>query len=132
MLAFPSAASHPALAERDDTWLVEHLKHVWLQYFHDVPIVNPVEIAWSRPWKTRLGLITLREPSGTTYIGLNGLLAHADVPVLITTVTIAHELVHYSHGFGSPLPRLYRHPHQGGIVDRDLHRRGLSQLMVEY
>src|SRR5215210_6558264 len=119
MLAFSSADFATAPAERDDDWLVEHLKSVWLTYFADVPIVNRVEIAWLRPWKTRLGLITLREPSGTTFIGLNSLLQLPAVPDVITTVTIAHELVHYCHGFGSPLPRLYRHPHRGGIVDRE-------------
>src|SRR5437762_14277631 len=68
----PSSMLAPSLPDfplpepnaRDETWLVQHLQAVWTTHFADVPVVNRVEIAWARPWKTRLGLITLRHPSG--------------------------------------------------------------------
>ncbi len=125
-------ARHLPVTLRDDAWLVDHVEAVWDQFFADVPQVNEVEIGWLRPWKTRLGLITLRHPSDITFIGLNSLLRHPDVPEVLLTVTVAHELVHYSHGFGSPLPRRYRHPHLGGVVERDLEQRGFGAMVLEY
>jgi hypothetical protein len=47
--------------------------------------------------------------------------------VLITT--IAHELVHYAHGFGSPLPRQHKYPHANGVVERELASRALSEYL---
>ena len=54
------------------------------------------------------------------------------VPEYIIDLTIAHELIHYSHGFHSPLPKLYSHPHKGGIVTKELKQRGFAnQLSLE-
>ncbi len=83
-------------------------------------------------WKTRLGVIKLSECQRHTLIGINSLLRLPAVPPLIVEVTIAHELVHYAHGFGSPLPRKYRYPHRGGVVERELRRRGLGEKLAEY
>lgn len=132
LASHPAETPHVGMPPRDEVWLLNQLDAIWVAYFTDVPVVNPIEIAWCRPWKTRLGLITLRVPSGTTFIGLNSLLRDPEVPEVLATITIAHELVHYSHGFGSPLPRPYRHPHLGGIVDRDLERRGFAAMLLEY
>lgn len=112
--------------ERDDRWLSDQLRHVWERHFSDTPRANQVHISFARCWKNRLGLITLGEDSGTTYIRLNLLLCHPLVPDFVNLITIAHELVHYAHGFGSPLPRKYRHPHRGGVVPRELAARGLK------
>lgn len=114
---------------RDRWWLRGLLQDVWDQYFSDTPRVNLVRISYGAPWKTRLGSITLSDDHRTSYIFVNGLLRLAEVPEYVTTVTIAHEMVHYAHGFGSPLPRRYKHPHRGGIVKRELLRRGMG---VEY
>ncbi len=114
---------------RDRWWLRGLLQDVWDQYFSDTPRVNLVRISYGAPWKTRLGSITLSDDHRTSYILVNGLLRLAEVPEYVTTVTIAHEMVHYAHGFGSPLPRRYKHPHRGGIVKRELLRRGMG---VEY
>ncbi|HEY3111436.1 MAG TPA: hypothetical protein VGL23_21950 [Chloroflexota bacterium] len=105
---------------------------IWRRYFADTPRVNTVEVAFRRPWMRRLGVISLSEDEQTTRIGVNSLLAHGDAPYCLTLITVAHELVHYCHGFGSPLPRKYPHPHRGGIVNRELMARGLERELDEY
>ena len=66
-----------------------------------------------------------------TEIAINSLFKSSLVPEYIIDLTIAHELVHYSHGFHSPLPRLHKHPHKGGIVDKELLRRGFGHLLKQ-
>lgn len=106
-----------------------YLDTIWQNYFADMPRVNAVEIAYCYPWKSRLGLIRLSLDASTTFIGINSLLQHHLVPEYVLIVTIAHELVHYAHGFGSPLPRRYEHPHAGSVVDRELEGRELGSLL---
>lgn len=118
--------------DRDDDWLCEHLDYVWKRYFDDTPRANNVDIGFAKRWKARLGLITLCESSDTTIIRLNGLLSHPAVPECVNTITVAHELVHYSHGFGSPLPRRHPHPHHGNIVEKELLARGLGRHYDRY
>jgi hypothetical protein len=131
--------SVPALAppiqtqvHRDGLWLRREFDEIWATYFADTPRVNQVDVAWRRPWKRRLGVISLSHDEVTTRIGLNCLLARPEVPYCVTLITVAHELVHYAHGFGSPLPRKYPHPHRGGVVTRELRQRGLKDAHDEY
>ncbi len=118
--------------QRDNLWLGRHLAQIWECYFPDTPCVNPVDIAFAKHWKARLGLITLCEETNTSKIRLNSLLRHPDIPECVTTITVAHEMVHYSHGFGSRLPRLFAHPHRGDIVEKELLARGLAAQYEEY
>lgn len=108
-----------------------YLDIIWQQYFWDVPCVNEVEIAYCQPWKSRLGLIRLTLDETTSFIGINALLQHAQVPEYLLMTTIAHEMVHYAHGFGSPLPRLYDHPHANNVVNRELEKRGLGKCVQQ-
>jgi hypothetical protein len=117
---------------RDARWLGAETERIWGRYFADVPRVNAVEVAFRRPWMRRLGVISLSEDQRTTRIGVNSLLAHDEAPRCLTLITVAHELVHYAHGFGSPLPRRHPHPHRGGIVPRELAARGLAAELDEY
>jgi hypothetical protein len=118
-------ALHP---QRD---LTLYLNSIWQQYFSDVPYANDVRIAYSRPWKSRLGLIRMSLDCSHSFIGINSLLQHTEVPDVVLIVTIAHELVHYAHGFGSPLPQLYDHPHANNVVDIELERRKLGDALSE-
>jgi hypothetical protein len=119
--------SDPSVLSRN---LDSSLDQVWQTHFADVPRLNTVTIAYSRrPWKGRLGSIHLVESH--TLIRINALLRHPEVPVPLLVVTIAHELAHYAHGFGSPLPRLYEHPHANGVVTRELEARGLGETLRE-
>ncbi len=108
-----------------------YLSSLWQHYFSDVPHANEVQIAYCRPWKSRLGLIRMSLDSTCSFIGINSLLRHADVPDCVLVTTIAHELVHYTHGFGSPLPQLFEHPHANNIVDKELKQRGLGNALSD-
>jgi hypothetical protein len=106
-----------------------YLDQIWQQYFSDMPRANKVQIAYGHPWKSRLGLIRLSLDNATSFIGINTLLQLQHVPDFVLITTIAHELAHYAHGFGSPLPRLYKHPHANDVVNRELEQRGLGEAV---
>lgn len=106
-----------------------YLDTIWQRYFSDVPRKNEVLIAYCAPWKTRLGLIRMTVDESMSFIGVNALLQHHTVPEYLLVTTIAHELVHYAHGFGSPLPRLYTHPHANNVVNKELAKRGLAEYV---
>ena len=117
---------------RDEQWLADLLEQIWERHFPDTPRVNRVRVSYGGTWKSRLGLITMSEDEKTSYIQVNALLGYPQIPEYITFITIAHEMVHYAHGFGSPLPRRYKHPHRGGIVKRELTRRGIVREYALY
>jgi hypothetical protein len=117
---------------RDGAWLRDELAYLWRHHFGDVPQVNRVEVRFGGSWKTRLGVISLSADGQTSSIGINGLLSLPEAPYYIARITVAHEMVHYAHGFGSPLPRKYRHPHRGRIVEKELRARGLSTEFETY
>lgn len=106
-----------------------YLDSIWEKHFGDVRPVNTVNISYCYPWKRRLGLIRLSLDGEISFIGLNALLQLAPVPEYVLITTIAHELTHYAHGFGSPLARAYEHPHAHGVVQRELERRGLGETL---
>ncbi len=124
LLASASEAFSEGPSERDPE---SYLEYIWRHYFSDVPRVNEVQIAYCQPWKRRLGLIRLSQDNAVSFIGINSLLKHPLVPEYVLFTTIAHELTHYAHGFGSPLPRRYTHPHANNVVNRELEARGLRE-----
>ncbi|MBS3111732.1 hypothetical protein J4459_00535 [Candidatus Woesearchaeota archaeon] len=116
---------------RNETFLKERLEKIWSIYFNDVKKLNEITIRFKGKWKNKFGHIHIKE-NKTTEIVINGFLRDSRVPEYIIDLTIAHELVHYSHGFQSPHPKLYKHPHAGGIVTKDLKKRGfIEQLKQE-
>ena len=114
---------------RDDAWLDERLTQIWGFLFPEVPRENNVLIRFKGRWKNKFGHISKKGKDSE--IVINGLFKHLEVPEYMVDLTIAHELIHYMHGFQSPLPKLYKHPHKGGIVTRELRKRGFSHLMVK-
>ena len=117
---------------RDQAWLVDQLNHIWDTWFPDVERVTPVSIRYVRPWKRRLAVIYLTDQDSRSFIGVNRLLRDPRVPYTVFLVTLAHELAHYAHGFGSHHPRRYRHPHRGNVIQRELSRRGLADELHFY
>ena len=117
---------------RDHSWLQDELEHLWRGCFPDVVRANHVEARYYGSWKNRLGVISLNEDEGRTHIGVNSLLRLPDVPYYVSTITLAHEMVHYAHGFGSPLPRRHKHPHRGRVVEKELVNRGLGSDYGRY
>jgi len=123
---------HSATAVRDNAWLADQLDHIWDSWFQDVERITPISIRFVRPWKRRLAVIYLTDHEQRSFIGVNRYLRDIRVPYTVCLVTIAHELAHYAHGFGSDHPRRYRHPHRGNVVQRELSRRGLGAELHFY
>ncbi|MBS3150083.1 hypothetical protein J4455_05365 [Candidatus Woesearchaeota archaeon] len=116
---------------RNQLWLEKRLNNIWQLLFPEVEKKNNVIIKFKGKWKNKFGHIkTLKNKD--TEIAVNSLFQSSLIPEHIVDLTIAHELIHYSHGFHSPLPKLYSHPHKGGIVTKELKKRGFgNQLNLE-
>ena len=115
---------------RDDEWLNKKMNSMWDMLFPDVEKKNDVTIRFKGRWKNKFGHIK-KLKNKNTEIAVNGLFRHELVPECIIDLTIAHELSHYAHGFNSPLPKLFEHPHKGGVVTKELLRRGFGSCLRE-
>ncbi len=119
--------------KRDNAWLAARLAEIRQRHFRDIPVKNTVQVRFGGVTRTRLGSITTRRLKGKdpiSLITLNGLFRDPSVPTDVIDAVLSHEFVHYAHGWHSPLPRLYKHPHQGGVVDKELTARGLATALV--
>jgi hypothetical protein len=111
---------------RDNFFLQKRLEEVWETSFWDVPKLNKVSIIFKGKAKWKFGHI---ESIGKdTKIVINSLFRSEIVPQYIIDLTIVHELIHYAHGFHSPLQRRFKYPHQGGVVRKELVKRGYGEL----
>jgi len=133
---------------RTNQWLENQLHNIWENHFADVPRKNLVLIKFGKSSKRQLGSIKWANKNSKIKIALKSLqtdwdasddkrisiititkyFQKLDIPEDVVKATIAHELVHYTHGFHSPLPRLFSHPHRGGIVKKELYKRDLGDL----
>ncbi|HLK56446.1 MAG TPA: hypothetical protein VKU00_07775 [Chthonomonadaceae bacterium] len=111
---------------RDNAWLAERLRLIWDMHFSDVAQGFPIVTRFGIRAQRRFGSIAARNK--TTTILINQLFADPFVPEYVVDGTLGHELAHYAHGFGSGLPRLYTDPHRGGVVDKELEKRGLGEV----
>ncbi len=109
---------------RDHAWLDIRLSEIWETYFPDTEREPDLAIRFGSKAAGRLGSIKRRR--GQTIITVTSYFRDPTIPQDVIDETIAHELVHYAHGFESPLPQLYRYPHEGGIIRREMVKRGLS------
>jgi len=120
---------------RDDKWLFAKLDEIWDYYFPEMPQDNDVSIVWGRRARNRLGSIKHgnRKYNGhrESIITINSLFKDEKIPEFVVIGTIAHELVHYAHGFNSPIIRKYQTPHAGGIVTKELKERGLEKVLKD-
>lgn len=120
------------LPKRNNIWLLSRLDFLWSKYFIDVSQVNPVFIRFGRYSKYRLGSIRLDPVNKHSYITITSMFKDEKVPIEVIDHTIAHELCHYSHGFSSPIPRLHKYPHHGGIIKKEMEGRALHHLVKAY
>ncbi len=111
---------------RDESWLAERVALLIQNHFADVPRGYPIVTRFGSRAQYRFGSIAAR--SGRAIILVNRLFADPSVPVYVVDGTLAHELAHYAHGYGSGLPKLYADPHRGGVVERELEQRGLGEI----
>jgi hypothetical protein len=116
--------------ERDNAFLHRRLTQIWTFLFPEVPKSNDVKIRFKGKWKNKFGHIQLLRDKSTEIV-VNGFFKNEIIPEFIIDLTIAHELVHYMHGFQSPLPQQFRYPHQGNIVDKELNQRGFGHILAK-
>lgn len=128
---------------RDNGWLASKLEDLLKNYFSDVKVTNPIEVRFGREAKFRFGSIKLLKPRGfrvilgkskpqNSVITITRMFASEEVPADVVIYTIAHELCHYAHGFSSSNKRLFRHPHHGGVVNKEITDRGGKHLITAY
>lgn len=113
---------------RNQVWLEELLQTLIKENFSDMPIANDLKIRFGRSASRRFGSIQMSRDKSTSLIRINGAFKDEKIPEAIIRATIAHELCHYAHGFSSPLPKLYDHPHRGNVIGREFKKRGLMAL----
>jgi len=113
---------------RNDEWLALRLSQIWDLLFPELERRNNVSIRFKGKWQSKLGHIT-RLRNKDTEIAINSILKDEEIPDYVLDLTIAHELVHYLHGFHSPHDKKHKHPHKGNVVDKELVRRGFSHLI---
>jgi hypothetical protein len=132
---------------RSEAWLSEQLQFLLSKYFSNIQISNPIEIKWGREAKYRFGSIRLLKPRGLrvlrgfrsirrikedqpqkSIIIITSMFKDEAIPEEVVQYTITHELCHYAHGFSSSNKQLFRHPHHGGVVNRELKERGAEEL----
>lgn len=135
---------------RTNNWLTECMYSLWEEHFADVPRKNLVIIKFGRDSARQLGSIKwarkntriksfitnkeirdvhqVQDDKRITVITITKKFQKPEIPEYVVRATIAHEIVHYVHGFSSPLKQTYRYPHQGGIIRKELESRGLGVL----
>lgn len=115
---------------RDDYWLKTRLDNIWELLFPEVPKENNVVVRFKGKWRNKFGHIKQLRNRDSEIV-VNGYFKNEVVPEYIVDLTLAHELVHYMHGFNSPLPKQFKNPHAGGIVERELKNRGFGHLILQ-
>lgn len=117
---------------RTNSWLRYQLEDLWQTHFADVERKNTVIITFGRWAKYQFGVISYDKVKNVSTITINRMFAQSYIPETVVRHTVAHELVHYSHGFSSPHKRQHRYPHHGGVVNKDLVSRGLENVLNDY
>lgn len=123
-----SSAAH----SRDNNWLLSRLDFIWSNYFNDITQDNPLFIKFGRYSKYRLGSIKLDRKTNKSYITITGMFKDGKIPQEVVDHTLAHELTHYAHGFSSKRVRLHKYPHAGGVVQKEMKKRGMAYLINMY
>lgn len=124
--------SKKILITRDDKWLLSRLDHLWTNYFPDVVQLNPVFIKFGRHARLRFGSIQFNPAKKFSLITVTSMFKDPNVPQEVIDHTIAHELVHYTQGFSSPHKKAQRHPHAGGVIQKEMAERNLLFLYQAY
>lgn len=132
--------------ERQNTDLEAMMYELWDENFADVPRPNLVLIHFGKKSVRQLGCIrwvypgakikslykgredehNVQDDGRISRITMTGYFKDRFIPDYVVRMVIAHEMVHYTHGFHSPLPKLYDHPHRGNIVNKEITARGLG------
>lgn len=117
---------------RDNNWLLSRLDFIWSKYFEDVSQDNPIFVRFGRYSKYRLGSIKLDSKTNKSYITITSMFRDVKISQEVVDHTLAHELIHYAHGFSSKRVRLHKYPHAGGVVQKEMKKRGMGYLIEGY
>ena len=137
--------------DRDNKFLENLLYDIWENHFCDVARLNLVTIKYGKHSKRQLGSIKLIKDSRTfdryvkkynlnkevfenptvSLITLTRYFSYDHIPEYVIKATIVHELCHYTHGFSSPLERIYKHPHRGGVIKKEFQKRELLDIYTD-
>jgi len=115
---------------RDKFWLENRMIQIKDMLFPDLELENQIIVRFKGRWKNKFGHIKLLRNKNTEIV-VNGLFSNLEVPEYMIDITLAHELVHYLHGFQSPLKQKYKHPHKGGVVKKELIKRGFGHMVCK-
>ena len=97
--------------------------------FSEKGVTNLLMVKTGKRWKRTLGHIK-SVPGETTdsLIKINPLLFDLEVPEYVLDYVIMHELMHYFQGFCSNHARTQKHPHKGGVVEKELANLGWKEI----
>lgn len=100
--------SNKETQERNEQWLNQKLEQIWQLIYPEVQKANHVKAVFRGRGRNKFGHI--KKKGENTEIAVNSLFRHYIVPEYIIDTTLAHELTHYMHGFGSPLKNITSTP----------------------
>jgi len=117
-----------------NNYLAKKTAQLIRENFSEKGVINFLVVKTGKKWKRKLGHIKPHK-EGNKYnaeygsvIEINPLLFDLDVPEFILDYVILHELIHYFQGFASNHERKFRHPHKGGIVEKEMERLGWGEI----
>lgn len=98
--------------------------------FSEKGVTNLLVVRWGNKKSKRvLGHIkSLESKEYGSIIEINPLLKNLSVPEYVLDYVLMHELTHYFQGFGSNHERKHKHPHRGGIVEKEMARHGWEEI----
>lgn len=117
---------------RNNQWLLSRLDFIWTKYFSDIPQKNKVFIRFGRFAKFRMGSIKMDKKTKDSMITITSMFKNQKISQEVLDYTIGHELVHYAHGFSSPHLKLFKYPHAGGLIKKEMVSRGMIHLFRSY
>ena len=113
-----------------DSFLTKKTAQLCREYFPQKQISNLLVVRWGKAWQTKLGHIKPYQQNTQfgSLIEINAVLNDERIPEFVVEATILHELIHYFQGFGSNQPRTQRHPHQGGVIEKEFAKFGWQEI----
>ena len=112
-----------------DNYLAKRTASLIRENFAEKGVTNFLAVKTGKKWKRTLGHIkTLENREYGSMIEINPMLFDLDVPEYVLDYVIMHELTHYFQGFASNHEKKHKHPHRGGIVEKELERLGWKEI----
>lgn len=113
-----------------DKYLASKAAALIRENFSERGVTNLLFVKWgTKKSKRVLGHIkAIHNTEFGSIIEINPLLKNLNVPEYVLEYVLMHELTHYFQGFGSNHERKHKHPHRGGIVEKELARHGWEEI----